>query len=328
MMLLVIGRASATWSMSWSWNAMPVSRRTPQPNTSIGMVSRYASAIPLNACVRPAPGTSAAQPSRPDARQTPSAMNDALCSSVTRMGLTRDDRASASYSSMVCVPGMPNANGTSSSSSARTTDSAPVGMAMLPNASAAGARPLRSEAGEQRARHVRRVAEVRELDVVHVAPRRALDVLRRHAPQLVGEVVGSVPVPAIELRAREKGCLLIVRLVVQEVLGEELRDDDVQVVGVDQAVLQLVHLLAHDREHRVRIHRGHVETARRHRALEERRFDGVREVAARPHFGEEAAAQHGRRDAQRLIVGAGGRGSVVVAQDVIRGQGSLLEYHG
>src|SRR5690242_1841343 len=226
MMLLVIGRASATWSMSWSWNAMPVSRRTPQPNTSIGMVSRYASAIPLNACVRPAPGTSAAQPSRPDARQTPSAMKDALCSSVTWMGLTRDDRASASYNSMVWVPGMPNANGTSSSSSARTTDSAPVGIAVLPNGSAAGARPARSDARGQRARHVRRVAAVRELDVVQVAPGRALDLRRRHALQFVGKSVGRGPVAAIELRAREKVGLLIVGLAVQEILGEKPRDDD------------------------------------------------------------------------------------------------------
>ncbi len=55
-----------------------------------------ASAMPLSAWVRPAPGTTLTQPSRPEARQTPSAMKEALCSSVTRTGVTVSDAASAS----------------------------------------------------------------------------------------------------------------------------------------------------------------------------------------------------------------------------------------
>src|SRR6185437_8872854 len=94
-----------------------------------------------------------------------------------------------------------------------------------PNATMAWARPAPSETREQRARHVRRVAEVGEPDVVHVAPCRALDVLWCHALELAGEVVGGMPVAAVELCARKEVGLLVVGFVVQEILGEELRDD-------------------------------------------------------------------------------------------------------
>ena len=52
-------------------------------------------------------------------------MNPALCSSVTSTAVTCADRSNASYSSMLCVPGMPNARRAPASSSARTTSSDP-----------------------------------------------------------------------------------------------------------------------------------------------------------------------------------------------------------
>ncbi len=82
--------------------------------------------MPDIACVRPAPGTTFTQAMRPDARHAASAMKDALCSSVTRTERTEGDDASASQSSMLCVPGIPNASTIPSSSRARTTSSAPV----------------------------------------------------------------------------------------------------------------------------------------------------------------------------------------------------------
>src|SRR5260221_12058761 len=59
-----------------------------------------ASAIPERACVSPAPGTTLATPSFSDDRETASAMNEALSSSVTRTGRTLD-RISESYNSML-----------------------------------------------------------------------------------------------------------------------------------------------------------------------------------------------------------------------------------
>ena len=52
----------------------------------MGTVSMKASAMPESAWVRPAPGTTFTQASLPEARQTASAMKEALCSSVTRIG--------------------------------------------------------------------------------------------------------------------------------------------------------------------------------------------------------------------------------------------------
>jgi hypothetical protein len=56
----------------------------------------YASAIPDREWVRPAPGTTLTQAILPEARQAASAMNEALCSSVTRTGRTLSDPARAS----------------------------------------------------------------------------------------------------------------------------------------------------------------------------------------------------------------------------------------
>ncbi len=65
-------------------------------------------------------------PAFPDARHTASAMNDAPCSSVTSTIRTPGVSARASYSSMLWVPGMPNANGMPSSARARATMRPPV----------------------------------------------------------------------------------------------------------------------------------------------------------------------------------------------------------
>ncbi len=62
----------------------------------MGTVSMNASAMPDSAWVSPAPGTTFTHAIRPDARHTPSAMKEALCSSVTRTVATAFDRASAS----------------------------------------------------------------------------------------------------------------------------------------------------------------------------------------------------------------------------------------
>jgi len=90
------GATIEAWSTSWSWYAMSESRRTPQPRTSIGTVSMNASAIPDMAWVSPAPGTTLTHAIRPEARQTPSAMKDADCSSVTSTGRTVRETASSS----------------------------------------------------------------------------------------------------------------------------------------------------------------------------------------------------------------------------------------
>jgi hypothetical protein len=83
------------------------------------------SATPERQCVTPAPGTTLTTPTDSDERDTPSAMNPALCSSVTRMAVRLPERSSASYSSILCVPGMPNVKRAPASSSALTTSSDP-----------------------------------------------------------------------------------------------------------------------------------------------------------------------------------------------------------
>lgn len=62
----------------------------------MGMQSMKASAIPDIACVTPAPGTTLTTPRLPELRDTPSAINDADCSSVTRIGVICPDWESAS----------------------------------------------------------------------------------------------------------------------------------------------------------------------------------------------------------------------------------------
>ena len=96
----------------------------PQASTTSGTLSMKASATPDRQCVTPAPGTTLTTPIVSEERETPSAMNDAPCSSVTSTGSTADP-SSASYSSMLCVPGMPNAKRAPASSSAATTISEP-----------------------------------------------------------------------------------------------------------------------------------------------------------------------------------------------------------
>src|SRR4030042_32576 len=93
--------------MSWSWNARPLSVRIPQESTTSGMPSMKASATPESAWVSPAPGTRLTTPTRSELRETPSAMNEAACSSVTSTAVTLSEAARASYSSMLWVPGMP-----------------------------------------------------------------------------------------------------------------------------------------------------------------------------------------------------------------------------
>ena len=97
----------------------------PAAITTIGMPSSSASATPDRQWVTPAPGTTFTTPTESDERDTPSAMNPALCSSVTRTAVTWSDWCRASYSSMLCVPGMPNARRAPASSSALTTSSEP-----------------------------------------------------------------------------------------------------------------------------------------------------------------------------------------------------------
>lgn len=88
--------------------ALVESVRMPPQITSIGMPPSSASPMPLAACVRPAAGTIASTPMPPsDARDSPSAMNDAPPSCVTRIGVIDFDALSASYSSVLCTPGMP-----------------------------------------------------------------------------------------------------------------------------------------------------------------------------------------------------------------------------
>ena len=88
---LVTGRRIASWSMSCSWKARPVSVRMPQVSTTSGMLSMNASATPERPCVTPAPGTTFTT-RRPtsEVRDTASAMNEAPCSSVTSTGATAD----------------------------------------------------------------------------------------------------------------------------------------------------------------------------------------------------------------------------------------------
>ena len=73
----------------------PVSVRMPEARTTIGTQSIHASAIPDRALVTPAPGTRLRTPIRSELRPTPSAMNEAACSSVTSTGRS-GDRSSSS----------------------------------------------------------------------------------------------------------------------------------------------------------------------------------------------------------------------------------------
>ena len=55
-----------------------------------------ASAMPEAAWVTPAPGTTLSTPTLPELRETASAMNEADCSSVTRIGSIWVERSRAS----------------------------------------------------------------------------------------------------------------------------------------------------------------------------------------------------------------------------------------
>ena len=126
----------------------------------------------------------------------------------------------------------------------------------------------------------------------------------------------------------EERRLVGVRLVLEEVVRDELLHEPAQSSRIDELVLQLVDLIAHQMECLLGGDGRDVHATRRNRAFDERCVDGIAQIALRADLGEESPGQYGCRDSQRIVVAARCRRSGVVSDDVIGRQPLRLDHQG
>ena len=109
-------------------------------------------------------------------------------------------------------------------------------------------------------------------------------------------------IAAEQLRSRQEIRLRGVGLVVEQILGHELRGQPLQPLGVDELALQITDVLAHQPHCDAGRCRGHVQSAKDSRVLDERCVHVVREVPSRADIGEHATGEHGRGDPECLEI--------------------------
>src|SRR5688572_14986639 len=133
------------------------------------------------------------------------------------------------------------------------------------------------------------IADVYEPEIAHVPDRGALDIGWRYCSQLVHKAIGAPEVAVIELGSRQEIGLLGTRLIVQEILRNELENEALERFRLNRTGLQVEQLLPHDLECAVWRDGGHVQAPRGDRALDKRGINCVREVPFRSHFTEQLA---------------------------------------
>jgi hypothetical protein len=132
-----------------------------------------------------------------------------------------------------------------------------------------------SEFVKERPRHGRGLSEIHKAEVMHVLPRHAAYVLGLHAPKILDEPVRRAIVALVNLRAREERGLVAVRLVLEEILSDELLDETLESRRIDELALQSIDLGAHQTQGRIRIDGRDVHARGRHGALHEWRVHFV-----------------------------------------------------
>ena len=95
---------------------------------------------------------------------------------------------------------------------------------------------IRSELVDQVARQRAELAKVNETEIVHIRDRHASHVFWLHATQVVDKAIRGAIVALIDLRARQKRCLVAVRFIAQEIFGEELLNEALQPVAAATCV--------------------------------------------------------------------------------------------
>src|SRR5436190_1153225 len=91
-----------------------------------------------------------------------------------------------------------------------------------------------------------RFPQVDEPEIVHVLPRHTADVLWVNTPEVIDKTSRRSIVALVNLRAREESRLVAIRLVLEEVIGDELLNESLQTMRINQLALQPIDLSAHE----------------------------------------------------------------------------------
>src|SRR4051812_28733420 len=79
-----------------------------------------------------------------------------------------------------------------------------------------------SELIDQRPRERLRPPEIHKTKIADILSRHATNVVGLDSPQVAHETIRRAEIPLVDLRARQHGRLIGVRLVLEEVVGDEL----------------------------------------------------------------------------------------------------------